>query len=257
MSLLELQSALAGPLRWLQHVSDRELMAVEAAPDLGKRSFISEVVRAHYSPKIQMSPAQIQCIAGSILARGKDCNLLVFGCGYDSPLWAAINDAGFTIFMETDPEWADRVKGLSPGLNILLYAPVGTVASALRSVALADVPPPAALLERKWDVIVIDGPPGSKLDQPGRHLPISWTASIRQPSADVFVHDYERRLERIYTDRFIAPHGAPRVLIGRRDKDRTMLWSIGAADEFYTERMRPAPPRRSNMIKQLLRKLLG
>src|SRR5688572_18931166 len=98
-------------------------------------TFIAEVASKYYSPDIQMSPAQIQAVVGAVLTRGAGCNFLVFGCGRDSPLWAAINRTGFTLFMETDPKWAAEVA--APDLNIEMYAPTGTVSEALRSIALS------------------------------------------------------------------------------------------------------------------------
>jgi hypothetical protein len=212
---------------------------------------VSQVASTHYKPDIRLSPAQIRAIAGAVAARGKGCNFLVFGCGLDSTLWAALNPDGFTLFMENLPEWAERVRAQVPGINVSVYSPATTVASALRSIKLSEEAIPAELTARTWDVILVDGPKGMIREAPGRSVSISWAARLRQPHTDVFVDDYERKLERSYADKFIAPPGTPRAVIERGRRGSSLLWSIGVGDEFYIGRDRPRAQRTPPQLERL------
>jgi hypothetical protein len=187
-----------------------------------------------YDNRIQLSPAQIEVIGGAILARQPGCNLLVFGLGYDSPLWADINARGSTLFIEHSQEWERRILSDHPQLNaIRVDFGRHTVATSLKSpdltIAAAAVPP---LLQRDWDVILIDGPAGSRPDHPGRALPICWAAQMRARPTHVFVHDCERPLEHAFIGRTLiggSPFVVVRGFLGRRN----LFWSIGCSPAFF------------------------
>ena len=73
---------------------------------------------------------------------------------------------------------------------------------------------PPGLFESRWDVILIDAPLGAFAGSPGRMAPIFQVANIlkgqrRQwPCApvDVFVHDFNRWVEREWSLMFLTPH---------------------------------------------------
>ncbi len=184
-----------------------------------------------------MSPPQIEAIAAAIRSRGPNCNMLVFGLGNDSPLWAALNSSGYTLFLEDVQEWITKMLSLHPTLNVEQVSYAGTtVASALQSpnetIASAEVP--LFLLKRKWDVIVIDGPMGYAPGLPGRALPLCWTRQISQTSTHIFVDDYDRQLEKSYADFLFQHLSASRVVLQRPATTEVtasaMLWLIGCSD---------------------------
>jgi hypothetical protein len=88
---------------------------------------------------------------------------------------------------------------------------------------------PEFLRFAKWDVILIDGPEGGLPTSPGRGLPISWASALRTPETHIFVHDYERKLETLFTDRLLRDAG-PYAVIG--GPTRKLFWSIGVSETF-------------------------
>lgn len=203
---------------------------------------LNDILKRQYHPAIQMSPAQIEAVSSAILSRGPKCNLLVFGLGNDSPLWAAINKNGHTLFLENIPEWISKTKAVSPELNIaqVSYGDV-TVARAKKDpisiIERAQVP--QLLLERKWDVIIVDGPMGYAPELPGRAIPICWTKKLASPATHIFIDDYDRDLESSYADFLFADTKITgRALISRpasrNGSAGSMLWIMGTSPAFST-----------------------
>lgn len=209
----------------------------EPMSDGKEDSSLSAIFRKNYSKDVQMSAPQIEAIAAAIRSRGPDCNMLVFGLGNDSPLWAALNTTGYTLFLEDVQEWITKVLSMHPTLNVARVSYEGTtVASALKSPndTIASAQVPLFLLQRKWDVIVIDGPMGYASGLPGRALPICWTRQICHSSTHIFVDDYDRQLEKAYADFLFQHLAASRVVLQRPATSEvsasSMLWLIGCSD---------------------------
>src|SRR5664279_3203852 len=176
----------------------------------------SETVASHYSRHIQIAPSHIKVIAGAVVTRQPNCNFLVFGLGYDTPMWVALNSSGRTLFVESSDTWITNTKAKVPGLNAWKGPFDGvTVASSLEAplTVMAQAVVPEFLRFAKWDVILIDGPEGGLPTSPGRGLPISWASALRTPETHIFVHDYERKLETVLTDRLLRDAG-PCAVIG-------------------------------------------
>lgn len=192
-----------------------------------------KINNTRYNTNIQLPLHQIEVIAAAIRSRGPACQLLVFGVGHDTGMWIDINKDGYSLFVETSDEWADSVKMTLPEANIQLYQPPPeTVSSSLESPpkVMERLTPPSFMTERAWDVIVIDGPPGDTPESPGRALPICWSGAVRSRHTHVFVHDYERELEQLYTDLALRrPHSAHTVISARKGK-RQLYRSIGLSD---------------------------
>ena len=179
-----------------------------------------------YNSAILLSVQQIEAIAGAMYTRQPVCRMLVFGCGNDSPLWFALNKKGRTVFLETSVAWINKVRSNASSLEICHYElPENvSVSSCLEADTLPEVNPPAVLFEEEWDVILIDGPPGFQPGQPGRALPIMWASQVRSSRTHVFLHDFQRPLEKLYGTKYlnitcqIEHDKAPAGLLG---------WSIG------------------------------
>ena len=56
-------------------------------------------------------------VALCVLQRHAPCNFMVFGLGLDSPMWAALNHGGRTVFLEEDAAWIGSVRGRHPALE--------------------------------------------------------------------------------------------------------------------------------------------
>jgi glucuronoxylan 4-O-methyltransferase len=55
-----------------------------------------------------------------------------------------------------------------------------------------------------WDVILVDAPAGYTDSKPGRMKSIFLAKRLAASPGDVFVHDCEREVERVYCDRFLG-----------------------------------------------------
>lgn len=214
-------------------------MSTPAGPVGG---IVNSAIERYYTNEIQMSTAQIEIVAAAICSRGPNCNLLVFGLGNDSPLWAEINAEGHTLFVEDALDWIAKVKTKHEHLNVehikyptsvskSLSDPVSTIQAAAHI--------PAVLTERHWDVIIVDGPMGWGAQYPGRAFPIAWASQIGSNSTHVFVDDYERDLESKYADLIFGTRRKTRsVVVNRPATPRlnasSMLWLIGESDGLKT-----------------------
>ncbi len=147
-----------------------------------------------------MSAAQYRRIGVELYARSP-ADFLIFGCGLDSDFWLALNVAGRTLFLEDAENWAAAVRRKGGQVQRVEY-------SCRLGVPMVQPAVPrgldAAVLERAWELILVDGPKGYG-DGPGREQSI-WTAAElrRRHGATVFVHDYERRWERCCADRYLG-----------------------------------------------------
>jgi uncharacterized protein (TIGR01627 family) len=177
----------------------------------------------------------------AVLRRRAPMRLLVFGLGYDSPLWHALNPGGVTVFLEEDPEWYRVVRTESPFLrahlvqyrtqldhaDILLQSykrfpscvpgagagaegaepPVFVRGNDACPLALHNLPP--EVYENEWDMLMVDAPKGYFPSAPGRMAAI-WTAAAMARSrrgegnTDVFLHDVDRRVENMYAEEFLC-----------------------------------------------------
>lgn len=149
------------------------------------------------------------CIA-EVVRRRAPCRFLVFGVGKDSRLWLETNARGRTVFLEHSPRWIERVREEVRDAVIypvqyptrryqwpwLLYKP--------QRLRMEDLP--GEVLATEWDVIFVDAPGGARWKSPGRMQSIYTAALLAKRSADVdvFVHDCDRMVERVYSDRYIG-----------------------------------------------------
>jgi len=190
------------------------------------------VLAKRYDARIQITPVQIEVIAGAVASRGPGCNLLVFGTGYDSALWADLNAGGRTLFVEDTEEWATRAEAQQ--LEVQRYTYSTTVTGTLADPEAAQAKGallPTFLTGVRWDVILIDGPSAWRPHQPGRALPICWTARLQDEATHVFLHDCERRIEGAFAQRLILPRG-PWIVVPGVGRERQLLWSIGRSPAF-------------------------
>lgn len=190
----------------------------------------SSLINKYYNDKILMGRLQVEVIAMTVCAQSPLCNMLVFGAGNDSILRHELVKefgGGTVVFLETSQEWIDRMKASNPELDIRKYDLKGATVEA----SLKAVPewrePPAAMLERKWDIILIDGPGGFSPKAPGRAYPIMWASRLRSSSTYVFVDDYNRELERIYADKFLGTMNTVHDPAHQIDKKAVLAYNLG------------------------------
>ncbi len=155
---------------------------------------------------ICMRPSEILCIARIIKARCP-CRLLVFGLGNDSLFWSLLNRCGETVFLEDHPVWFSRVTSLNQSINAFLIE-YNTILiewhELLAHPEYLRMDFPEDIGKNSWDVILVDGPVGWKNTAPGRMKSIFAAGNLRTSSADVFVHDCNRKMEQVYSDRYLG-----------------------------------------------------
>jgi hypothetical protein len=136
--------------------------------------------------------------------------VLVFGVGKDSQLWSRANQGGRTVFVEHEAEWIARTR---EQVSEAEFVQVRYGTARWQWPLLLHLPwllrmrdLPASVVDERWDVIFVDSPQGGHAQRPGRMMSLV-TASLlarRSPRVDVLAHDCDRRVERVYCDRYFA-----------------------------------------------------
>lgn len=174
----------------------------------GEQSAVTTELQAAGNAGIQLKPAELAPIIHAIQSTPR-CGLLVFGCGNDSALWELVNRHGTTVFLEDNDEWIAMAQAA------LSKATVEKVEYGTRmehwhrmlgadELLALDLPP--SVSGRKWNVILVDGPPGYADSCPGRMKSIFAASRLVAPNGYVFVHDCNRPLEREYSAHYLGQH---------------------------------------------------
>jgi glucuronoxylan 4-O-methyltransferase len=156
--------------------------------------------------RILLSTQQLKVISETIKKKAP-CRLLVFGLGNDSLFWSNINRGGVTIFIEDDKDWFRKITDKSKGIKACLIN-YGTKRTDwkkyLEDTSLLDTTLPGDIEQEKWDVILVDGPSGWNDETPGRMKSIFLSSRLIKIPGDIFVHDSEREIEDIYSNKFLG-----------------------------------------------------
>ncbi|KAL5224977.1 hypothetical protein ABZP36_011616 [Zizania latifolia] len=202
--------------------------------DCGKLPAAVAEAMVHYATA-NVTPQQTAAEIGvslRVLQRRAPCNFLVFGLGLDSPMWAALNHGGRTVFLEEDASWIASMKSGHPGLesyhvtydtrltdaedlislrdhpSCTAQPDLAAAAEASCRLALRGLPP--VFHELEWDLIMVDAPTGWTPESPGRMGAIytaGMAARARRPgtgATDVFVHDVDRPVEDSFSKAFLC-----------------------------------------------------
>ncbi|KAJ9135497.1 hypothetical protein P3X46_032676 [Hevea brasiliensis] len=178
----------------------------------------------------QQSRAEIT-LSFDVLKTLAPCNFLVFGLGHDSLMWTSLNPRGTTIFLEEDPKWVHTVLQSAPNLHayVVKYPTQLREAHKLLSYYKQEkecMPPdvrlkgntrcklalsmlPDEVLDKEWDVIMIDAPRGYFAAAPGRmgaifSAAVMARARTRQGVTHVYLHDVDRKVEKVYAEEFLC-----------------------------------------------------
>ncbi|KAF2316392.1 hypothetical protein GH714_041733 [Hevea brasiliensis] len=178
----------------------------------------------------QQSRAEIT-LSFDVLKALAPCNFLVFGLGHDSLMWTSLNPRGTTIFLEEDPKWVHTVLQRAPNLRayVIKYPTQLREADKLLSSYKREkecMPPdvrlkgntrcklalsmlPDEILDKEWDVIMIDAPRGYFAEAPGRmgaifSAAVMARARTRPGVTHVYLHDVDRKVEKVYAKEFLC-----------------------------------------------------
>lgn len=202
----------------------------------------------------QMSKEQYMYIASKIsrgFCQGK-CNLLVFGVGYDVPLWLNANKHGRTVFIEQSEEWSRKIKAEIGGeieVHLIEYhTQLKKLAEEIDDVDrhLDNFLPPN-LLSVVWTVILIDAPTGYCSSCPGRLQPVLYASkhvAKNNIGIDVFLHDMNRLGEREMGNQLLSfPHQKHPTIIRSANPQQAPLahWHFKANDQTFARRLLHAP----------------
>ncbi|KAF5769990.1 putative glucuronoxylan 4-O-methyltransferase [Helianthus annuus] len=170
-------------------------------------------------------------VAVDVLQTLAPCNLLVFGIGHESVMWASLNPRGTTLFLEDDLNSVHKTLNDAPSLRVhhisydtqlsdadylltsyktspkCLPTQVYLKGNTRCKLALSNLP--EEVYKREWDAIIIDGPKGYYGEAPGRMMAIFSAAVMarrRERGGDthVFVHDVNRKVEKEYAEEFLC-----------------------------------------------------
>jgi len=148
----------------------------------------------------QMTAAQYFRIALELISRAP-CRLLVVGAGKDTELYTRANAGGRTLVLEGHSKWLETIVGLgAEALHVSFQSQVN--GPALEPCTVPEGIPPH-VLEQSWDVILVDGPEGWRGDLPGRQQSIFLAGQLARGNTTVFLHDYERPLEREFAGLYL------------------------------------------------------
>lgn len=170
-----------------------------------------------YDPNIQLDKRHLQVMA-KVIRSIPMCRLLVWGVGYDSRFWCAVNQGGTTFIIEDTDKWAKMTTKQIPCRVILAdYETTLTQADELLKDSrrlMLELPPDIAKMT--FDVIVVDAPDGSHPGAAGRMKSIYMSSILSHEHSHVFVDDYQRKVERKYSDRFLNTKFGPPVVYMER-----------------------------------------
>lgn len=65
---------------------------------------------------------------------------------------------------------------------------------------------PDEVAQKEWDIVLVDAPAGYNKSTPGRMQSIYTTSVLSEKSEDIdiFVHDCDREVEKVYCNRFFS-----------------------------------------------------
>jgi len=156
---------------------------------------------------IQLSVKQLEAILTQIKQK-TECKLLVFGLGNDSLLWVTANRSGQTVLLEEHQAWFNEFKSRYPewlAYRVSYETKLRDWKTWLNQPDKLTLDLNPEIHQTPWDIILVDGPIGYGDDAPGRMKSIYTASQLINQGGDIFVHDCEREVERVYCDTFLLP----------------------------------------------------
>lgn len=153
----------------------------------------------YYNDNVQLDKAIIKDIFSYFK---NDPKFLMFGCGYDTAMWAAGNKN--TYFVEDNPEYINLARQNVAEENLIQVDYKTKVYSAdkMTDDEIKNHPIPDKIItEAPFDIVLVDGPAGYG-NGPGRLMPCYWAKMFTKEGSIVYVDDSERHLESYAINKF-------------------------------------------------------
>ncbi|XP_010547998.1 PREDICTED: protein IRX15-LIKE [Tarenaya hassleriana] len=205
-------------------------------------ALLQYVSSASAAANSSMSLSELSAVSTAIRSlSGVDggVNLLVFGLTHESLLWRSINFPGRTVFVDDSSYAVSKFEQTNPGVeayDIVFSSRVSQAGELLRyyrtrhdcrpvqnllfsdcELAINDLP--NFFYDTDWDVILVDGPSGFSGESPGRMSAIFTSAVLarskregKNKKTDVFVHEFGRTVERVYSEEFLCEENLVEVV---------------------------------------------
>jgi len=147
-----------------------------------------------------------------LIQKNAPCSLLIFGLGNDSRLWTKLNDGGYSLFIEDNKEWIEKIKPSLIGDYDVFYYKYNTSVNRwendikrenllnLFKLRFQNNHQNEILYNTHWKIVLVDAPIGYQRrylkyfnEHPGRISSISTTYSLDKDN--VLLHDCDRPAE--------------------------------------------------------------
>lgn len=167
-------------------------------------------------------------VLSNLVSLKSPCNLLIFGFQPQYLTFSSINAAGSTIFLYDHyhdmigkvATNSNNTRTYKLGYNVASKKAYNLLKHARQNQACTPNPTllqkskcklalrnlPKEVYEKKWDIIVVDGPKGDSLESPGR-MGCIYSASVLARVGnvcDVLVHDVDRTIEKWFSWEFLC-----------------------------------------------------
>lgn len=166
----------------------------------------------YYNNNVQLDRAIIKDIFSYFKYNPK---FLMFGCGYDTKMWAAGNKN--TYFVEDNPEYVNLARQSVSEENLIQVNYETKVYSAdkMTDEEIKNHPIPDKIIaEAPFDIVLVDGPMGYG-EGAGRLMPCYWAKMFTKEGSIVYVDDSERPLESYAINKFFKD----KYIIVNKDKN--------------------------------------
>ena len=149
------------------------------------------------------STQEYEAILSEFPRKPKRFNMLVFGLGYDAMLWLAYNPQGETHFLENSGKWIKRCSPI-PNVHKVSYGTSGWDQSCIYPADKLRMLLPEIVEQIEWDVIFVDAPRGKIHGRMKSIYQAHRLAGKHSSPTTIFVHDYNRRTEKLYVDHYFG-----------------------------------------------------